>query len=234
MGASALGRQFGHPRGLAGRLVGRFMARGNAGFNTWVVAALREGLDPSMVTRVIELGPGPGVGLACLLDAFPHAQVWGVDQSSTMLGQARRRNKAAVRAGRLQLVQGDASAAQTLAPLDLIVAVHVLYFLRDPVQQLTRLREALAPSGMLALGFQLRQNMPKPAQEQFPRAGHRLYDSDDEVRLVLTGAGFTNVDIAVKGPADAPHGRLALASRQTARVEASMTEDSPTKAADSQ
>jgi len=28
----------------------------------------------------------------------------------------------------------------------------------------------------------------------------------------LTEAGFTDLDIAVKGPADAPHGCLALAS----------------------
>jgi hypothetical protein len=109
--ASVLGRQFGHPRGLLGRLVGRFMARGNASFNTWVVQALREGLDQGVVARVAEpgpgpgvgldepdqgavarvaeLGPGPGVGLARLLGAFPDAKVWGVDQSSTMLGQAR-------------------------------------------------------------------------------------------------------------------------------------------------
>jgi trans-aconitate methyltransferase len=208
-----LARQFGHPRGLLGRLVGRMMARRNAGFNTWVVQSLRERLDPDAVTRVVELGPGPGVGLACLLDAFPRAQVWGVDQSSTMLSQARRHNAPAVRAGRLQLVHGDASTTQTFAPLDLIVAVHVLYFWPDPVQELTGLRTALAPNGALALGYQLRPHMPQMTQRQFPRAGHRLYGTDDEIRQVLTDAGFTDVDIAVKGPADAPHGRLALASR---------------------
>src|SRR5215204_1732821 len=115
-----LARQFGHPSGLVGRLVGRMMARGNAGFNTWVVQSLRERLDPDALTQVLELGPGPGVGLACLLDAFPRAQVWGVDQSSTMLSQARRHNAPAVREGRLQLVHGDTSTARTFAPVDLI------------------------------------------------------------------------------------------------------------------
>ncbi len=212
-GPVVIARQFGHPRGLVGRLVGRIMARRNSGFNSWVVQSLRERRDPGAVTRLVELGPGPGVGLACLLDAFPRAQVWGVDRSSTMLSQARRHNAPAVRAGRLQLVHGDASAAQRFAPLDLIVAVHVLYFWPDPVHELTRLRTALAPNGTLALGYQLRRYMPQMAQQQFPRAGHRLYDADDEIRQVLTEAGFTHVDIAVKGPADAPHGRLALASR---------------------
>src|SRR6266545_4095218 len=194
MGMSVLARQFGYPRGLVGRLV----ARGNRDFNTWVVQSLRKRRDLDGVTRVVELGPGPGVGLACLLDAFPRAQVWGVDQSSAMLGQARRHNT---------------SAVQGFAPLDLIVAVHVLYFWPDPVREITLLRAALAPTGTLALGYQLRPYMPRMAQQQFPRAGHRVYEADDEVRYVFTEAGFTDVEIVVKGPADAPHGRLALASR---------------------
>jgi trans-aconitate methyltransferase len=213
MGMSVLARQFGHPRGLVGRLVGRGMARGNRDFNTWVVQSLRKRRDSDGVTRVVELGPGPGVGLACLLDAFPRAQVWGVDQSSAMLGQARRHNAPAVGAGRLQLVRGGTSAVQGFAPLDLIVAVHVLYFWPDPVREVTLLRAALAPTGTLALGYQLRPYMPRMAQQEFPRAGHRVYEADDEVRDVFTEAGFTDVDIVVKGPADAPHGRLALASR---------------------
>jgi trans-aconitate methyltransferase len=204
-------RQFGYPQGLVGRLIGRGMARGNGDFNAWVVRSLHAQLGPDAVTRVVELGPGPGVGLACLLDAFPAARIWGVEQSSAMLGQARRRNAAALAAGRLELVQGDASTAQRFAPLDLILAVHVLYFWPTPVEELTRLRGALGTHGALALGYQLGPDMPPVARQQFPRAGHRLYGADDEVRQVLTEAGFTRIDIAVKGPADAPHGRLALA-----------------------
>jgi SAM-dependent methyltransferase len=204
-------RQFGHPRGPVGRLIGRGMARGNGDLNAWIVRTLREQLDPGTVTRVAELGPGPGVGLACLLDAFPAAHVWGADQSSAMLSQARRRNADALAAGRLELVQGDASTTQRLAPLDLILAVHVLYFWPDPVGELTRLRGALGPGGALALGYQLGPDMPRVAQQQFPRAGHRVYGPDDAIRQVLTGAGFGRVDITVKGPAGAPHGRLALA-----------------------
>lgn len=212
-GKARIARQFGHPRGMAGRLVGRMMARGNGAFNVWMVQSLRERLEPGAVTRVVELGPGPGVGLACLLEAFPRAQVWGVDRSSTMLGQARRRNAPAVRTGRLQLAQGDTSTVQRFAPLDLIVAVHVLYFWPDPIQELNRLCTALAPQGALALGYQLGQHMPRMAQQQFPRAGHRIYGTDDEVRQILTEAGFTDIEITVKGPAAAPHGRLALAHR---------------------
>ena len=206
-----LARQFGHPRGPVGHLIGRGMARRNGAFNAWVVRSLRERLDPDAVTRVAELGSGPGVALAFLLDAFPAAHVWGVDLSSAMLGQARRRNAGALASGRLELVRGDTATVRGVAPLDLIAAVHVLYFWPDPVEELTLLRGALGPGGALALGYQLAGHMPPVAQQQFPRAGHRLYRTDDDVRQVLAAAGFTQVDIDVKGRADAPHGRLALA-----------------------
>jgi trans-aconitate methyltransferase len=211
--APLLARQFGDPSGPVGRLVGRIMVRGNRAFNGWLVEALRERLDPDAVTRIVELGPGPGVGLAYLLDAFPRARLSGVDRSDAMLSQAQRRNARAVEAGKLDLVHGDASAVQQLGPVDLIVAVHVLYFWPDPVRELGRLATALAQGGALALGYQLRPHMPRVAQQQFPKAGHRLYTSDDEVRRVLADAGLSAIDIAVKGPADAPHGRLALATR---------------------
>jgi len=46
--------------------------------------------------RVAELGPGPGIGLEALLAQFEEAQVWGVDLSSVMLSQSRKRSQPAV------------------------------------------------------------------------------------------------------------------------------------------
>jgi hypothetical protein len=49
---------------------------------------------------------------------------------------------------------------QDLAPVDLVAANHVLYFWREPEQVLSMIRECLVPGGSIALGYQLRQNMP--------------------------------------------------------------------------
>ena len=35
-----VGRQFGHPTGVVGSVVGRFMARSNAAFDQWVVSVV--------------------------------------------------------------------------------------------------------------------------------------------------------------------------------------------------
>jgi trans-aconitate methyltransferase len=210
-GLVGLARQFGHPSGLLGVVVGRGMARGNAGFSRWVVHQARAH-HGDMAGRVAELGPGPGIGLEALLAEFPDAQVWGVDVSSLMLSQSKKRNQPAVTAGRLTLLQGGVSALSASEPTDIVMANHVLYFWPDPAAEMTQIRGFLRPGGLLALGYQLRRNMPAMAQRRFPAAGHHLYEADDEVTRLATAAGFESVMHIVKGPAEAPEGRVMLAT----------------------
>lgn len=205
-----LAQQFGHPRGLLGAVVGRGMARGNAELSRWVGDQAKDRLD-GVVRRVAELGPGPGIGLQALLAQFDEAQVWGVDLSSVMLAQSRKRNRSAVASGRLTLIEGDTSALRASEPADLVMANHVVYFWRDPVAEMARIRGYLRPGGLLALGYQLRQNMPAMAQKRFPPAGHRLYEAVDDLAALVTAAGFGSLNHAVKGSAQAPDGRVLLA-----------------------
>jgi SAM-dependent methyltransferase len=206
-----LAQQFGHPSGLLGAVIGRGMAKGNAELSRWVVQQAAA-LVGEAVTRVAELGPGPGVGLQALLAQFPEAQVWGVDLSSVMLSQSRKRNQSAVTAGRLTLVEGGVSGLSAGAPADIVMANHVLYFWRDPVAEMAHIRGFLRPGGLLALGYQLEQDMPAMARRRFPAAGHLLYGADDDVTGLATAAGFGSVVHVVKGPADAPEGRVMLAT----------------------
>lgn len=204
-----LARQFGYPRGLSGRFVGKAMAKGNAGFNAWVVNTLRAETTPG---RILELGFGPGIAIARLLTAFPTADVFGIERSAEMLAQASRRNRTAITAGRLRLVRGDASTASTFAPLDLILAVHVIYFWADPAAPLDQLRAALAPGGILALGLLLARDLPSRARNDFPRIGGRVYEREDDLRDVLLGAGFHAVEFRTKHDSPGLHGRLVLAT----------------------
>jgi ubiquinone/menaquinone biosynthesis C-methylase UbiE len=206
-----LAQQFGHPSGLLGGLVGRAMARGNAGFSRWVVQqAAAHHREP--VTRVAELGPGPGVGLEALLAQFAEARVWGVDVSSVMLSQSRKRNQSAVSSGRLTLLEGGASALNASEPVDIVMANHVVYFWQEPAAEMAHIRGFMGPGGLLALGYQLKQHMPAMAQRRFPAAGHQLFETDDELTRLATSAGFDSVQEIVKGPAEAAEGRLLLAT----------------------
>jgi len=57
-----IAQQFALPRGVLGRIVGTVMARANAALTRRVVGALRLKGDET----VLEIGPGPGTGLALL------------------------------------------------------------------------------------------------------------------------------------------------------------------------
>ena len=207
-----LAHQFGHPSGIMGAVVGHGMAKANASLSRWVVDQAARHVEHA-AGRIAELGPGPGVGLEAMLATFPDARVWGIDISSVMLAQSRKRNRAAVDGGRLSLLEGGVAALPACAPADIVMANHVLYFWQDPVAELADLRGSLRPGGLLALGFQLRENMPTMAQKRFPAAGHHLYETEAEVTSGAVAAGFRVVAHQIKGPADAPEGRVMLATR---------------------
>jgi trans-aconitate methyltransferase len=128
------------------------MARGNAAFNRWVIDTVADRIGHDLI-RIVELGCGPGVGLERQLMAFPDAQVWGIDRSPVMIAQSERRNLREVESGRLHLAQGDVTALSELAPVDLVVAVHLLYFWHEPAAELARVRAALRPDAKLAIGY---------------------------------------------------------------------------------
>src|SRR5688572_12852582 len=89
--------QFHHPTGAAGHVAGWIMGRrsSNVARNRWAAQLL----DVQPTDHVIELGCGPGVAIAALADRAVRGLVVGVDHSLVMIRQARRRNRAAVRAG---------------------------------------------------------------------------------------------------------------------------------------
>lgn len=207
---AVIARQFARPHGPLGRLIGRGMARRNAEFSRWVMQQAGERCPDA--GKIAELGAGPGVGLREALQRFGGARVWGIDPSPEMLSQSRRRNLAEVEAGRLALVHGSVASLAEIAPVDVVAASHVLYFWHQPADELLAIHRCLRPGGLLALGYQLRQNMPPMAQKHFPPQGHLLYESDDQVAQLLRSAGFATVNHKVKGPSAAPEGRLALAT----------------------
>jgi SAM-dependent methyltransferase len=128
-----------------------------------------------------------------------------------MLAQSRKRNSAQVKAGRLALVRGSVASLAEIPPLDVVVACRVLYFWHRPADELLAIHRSLRRGGLLALGYQLKPNMPPMAQKYFPQQGHLLYETEDEVARLLRSAGFKTVTHQMKGTL-AAEGRVALAT----------------------
>lgn len=176
--------QFHHPSGPLGSMAGWIMAhRGsNLERNRWTLSLL--GIDEG--DRILELGFGPGVavGLAAAA-AGPRGHVVGVDHSSVMLTQAKRRNRALIDQGRVDLRLGNLDGLDQLqGPFDKVFSSNVLQFQKDKTTILTSVLFLMRPGGCLATTFQPR----------LPGATARNSQAfADELAKTLSEIGFVNL-----------------------------------------
>jgi len=172
-----------HPRGTAGRVTAWEMAHrpSNRERNRWVVALLA--VRPT--DRVLEIGFGPGVAIRELARAGA-AHVYGIDHSAVMVRQAARRNAAAIRAGRVTLVNASADRlpAAVDGPFDIILAVNSVGFWTAPAERLAELRRRLAHGGRIAI----------VSQPRCPGATARTTErAAAEIESLLRDAGYSQL-----------------------------------------
>jgi SAM-dependent methyltransferase len=146
--------QFRRPRGVLGRLAGFILARrrSNVLRNRWTVDLI----DPMSGELVLEVGCGPGVGLELCLSRQSVKAV-GLDHSALMIATAAKRNGAAVKAGRLRLIEGTIETLPAaVGPFDKGFSINVIQFV-DQAAFVARMRDVLKPGGTLAITYQPRQ-----------------------------------------------------------------------------
>jgi SAM-dependent methyltransferase len=109
--------------------------------------ALLARVETSPITRVVDLGCGPGHTTRMLADVFPDATLTGVDASS------RYFTEAAANAGpRCRFVLGDVTVEPVPGtPADLVYARYLLSHLGDTAAHIERWCRALTPGGSLVL-----------------------------------------------------------------------------------
>ena len=173
-------RQFHHPAGPAGHIAGWVMGRrsSNVQRNEWAVALL----DVQPTDHVLELGCGPGVAVAALAGRATRGLVVGVDHSQVMIRQARRRNAAAIRQGRVRLIHSPVERLQvTDGPFDAALAVNNVGMWPEPDAQLRDIGRLLRPGGRIAL----------VSQPRCPGATAAMSaEAADRLRGLLSQAGF--------------------------------------------
>jgi ubiquinone/menaquinone biosynthesis C-methylase UbiE len=157
-------------------------------------------IDAQQDSRILEIGCGPGVTLQALGARSPTGHIVGLDRSPVMVEQAKRRNRAAMREGRLDVLQGNAEALPfDDDSFDLVVAIHVLYFWPDARATLQELQRILRDRGEVAIGFYLREYAPKLTQNAFALTGARLATSPEAVEALLQSAGYCDIRILANG-----------------------------------
>ncbi|MCB9763070.1 MAG: methyltransferase domain-containing protein [Alphaproteobacteria bacterium] len=181
--------QLSRPSGWAAPWMARLLDH----FNQKQVRRAIAHLAPAPGGRILELGFGGGVSLPLLLDAVGEGGVvFGADPSAEMIRRARRRQRRALAAGRLELVEAGVSALPWPDDhVDGVMSVNTVYFWPDLEAGLAGLRRLLRPGGRLVLSI----GDPKELEEMgFAEAGFRTLTAAQYVEA-LTGAGFADAEV---------------------------------------
>jgi len=150
---SYLYSQFSHPHGPMGHVAAWAMHVKNRERNNWAI----EIIAPRPTDSILEIGFGPGYAIRKISEIARSGFVTGIDSSPEMLKQAERRNRAAIREGRVELHCGSIKdLAFSAAPFDKILAVNSHPFWDDALNDLAMLRRLLKPEGIIALVLQPR------------------------------------------------------------------------------
>ena len=104
-------------------------------------------------TEIVDLGAGTGAGTLALLSQFPQAHVTAVDSSAAHLTELAAKTRAFDLSDRVSFLQVDLDAPEwpDLGAPQLVWASASLHHLADPGTALRRIRDLLAPGGLVAI-----------------------------------------------------------------------------------
>jgi ubiquinone/menaquinone biosynthesis C-methylase UbiE len=186
---AAIGRQLRNPSGFGGRLIARVMGIANRRSNRIAIRAL----DCSPDNTILDLGCGSGPAIRTLAGMAGQGLILGIDHSETMLAQAWRRNRHAVRQRRVHLVRGRIDALPWRDnSIDKILAVHVVYFAGEA--GVCEARRVLRPGGRIVI---VATDQSAMTRWKFAQSStHELFDVRGLADL-LVRVGFATSEISV-------------------------------------
>ncbi|HTS00494.1 MAG TPA: methyltransferase domain-containing protein [Bacteroidota bacterium] len=143
--------------------------------------------------HLLEVGCGGGVLLRQALESGCRAAA--IDHSPEMVGLAKEKNKAAIDAGRLQIVEGDAGKLPFPDGMFTCATMSGVFgFLPDPVGSLREIRRVLRPGGrIMIMGTEVAMKGTPAAPE--PMASRIHFYEDAEFQLLGRQAGFTDARV---------------------------------------
>lgn len=177
--------QFGHPQGWRGAIIGHLMAIKNQPMNRLAV----DMLGVVSGDAVLEVGFGPGKAIALVVNSTPAAFIGGIDRSAVMVRQAKRRNRASIDVGTVELHEASVSKIPFGdGRFDRAMAINSFHHWDDHGRALAELKRVLKPGGLLLLCLRM--------QLERPRLGSAPGLSDQELaqaQSALSAAGFTDL-----------------------------------------
>jgi len=184
-----LSNQLVRPAGWAGKyLIGRLWNRHNRVLNESTFAHLQTLTND----RILEVGFGGGWLLKKILSAVSTGAVAGVDASSIMVGQARKKFRKHINRGVLHLHHSTAEHLPFSAGyFDKACSVNSIFYWTDLTAGLTEIYRVLRINGFFVLTFTSKADLDKRG---FTNPGIHPY-ANEEVLAAIRQAGFRYITI---------------------------------------
>jgi len=121
--------------------------------------------------------------------------VAGVDYSRAMVAAASRRNRRAIRDGRVELQYGEAAQLPFAdAAFDKAYGIHTIYFWPDAPAGLKELRRVMRPGGLLVITILPKERWPAAPEGSLGTPECQVY-SGAELAELMGAAGFTQTRV---------------------------------------
>ena len=200
--ADYVAEQLRQPSGFFGsRFIGRMMNKGNAELINFSVRCA----EIKASDHVLEIGFGNGKLLQELCNTVSRGKVYGADIAEDLVNQVGEKLRKHAKSNRLELHLAGVSALPIADnSIDTIITNNTIYFWPQPLTDAKELLRVLKPGGKLVCGYRTVEEM-----ERYPFVAQNLdifknRYTDDEVKQLLTDAGFSEVAISVESSDLAP------------------------------
>lgn len=203
MTAAEAAKQLRRPTGEDGVKMGLQMSKSNR----LIYEMTLDFLQLKAGDHVLELGMGNGHFIPALFKKENNIQYTGLDLSDVMVQEAIASNQDAIRAGRVQILEGTADKLPFGEEVfTKVFAVNVLYFWQPAAVTLQEIYRVLQPGAELVLAFRTKRTMEKLP---FVDHGFTLYDTET-VQEMLQNIGYSVSEIrtTVEPPKAAADGSM--------------------------
>ena len=181
---------FRHPKGIIGKyIVHKMNGKGHAALAEWTFA----GVDIASDAQVLDIGCGGGANVKRLLELCPDGMVSGVDFAPVAVNKSRSYNWEAINEGRCKIVGGHAKMLPFFKDLfDVVTAFETIYYWHPINECLAEALRVLKPGGQFIIANDA-DGIDPVGDKWVARIGHMRVYTIDELKEMLTAAGFTDI-----------------------------------------
>ena len=180
------------PSGRFGRFLAAGMNYGHSGLTKWGLGFI----DITSDIDALDIGCGGGKTVRRLAGIITDSKIVGIDYSPDAVVVARRKNRALINEGRVEIFQEAVSSMRFSDDVfGLITAFESHYFWPDFRNDLKEVHRVMKQNGQLLIVGALYKNKKYDRRNQrFVDAIGMTYLSIEEFKDILEGAGYSDFD----------------------------------------